>query len=80
MITFEKAVSSSFVKDHDGFCHSFRFGDGGRYELTLEPLLGGQYYLALYDHVDKDQEPLGGARLMLQEKVPIRTGGSRSDE
>jgi hypothetical protein len=64
--TFAEAVPESFeLVDDDYF--SFRFGDANQYELTLEPLIGGLFAVALYQDGD----------LMLKDKIPVRPGPER---
>lgn len=46
-------------------------GNSGFYEVRLEPLSFGQYYLAVYA-----SEP-GGLPELVGEKVPIRPGGGK---
>ncbi len=45
--------------------------DGGFYEVRLEPLLSGQYSLAVYVSVP------GLALELVGEKVPVRPGGGK---
>ena len=47
---------------------SFTFGDKKEYELCIEPLLFGQFYIALYKEINGEKE------LILPEKVVIMPG------
>ncbi len=71
MQTFSEALDAAFI--HKDGNRSFRFGPDDRYELAFEPLMWGQWYVALYDHHDDWED---GATLLLREKVPVRPGGS----
>lgn len=50
-----------------------RHGEEMWTEVRLEPLLFGQYYVAIYTCT------AGGGCALLAEKVPVRAGGGRPD-
>ncbi len=60
---------SAWDEDGDGPVLYLDRGDGGYYEVRLEPLLFGQYYLAVYvSDPGRPVKLIGG-------KVPVRPGG-----
>jgi hypothetical protein len=58
-------------KDDTGYTLHLDRDYDGRYEVRLEPLLYGQYYLAVYL-----SEP-GRFPELVGEKVPVRPGGGK---
>ncbi len=67
--SFAQALQDGYkIPEFSGESFSYRFGPCNRYELAFEPLLFGQWYVALYDGYE-----------LLTDKVPVRPGG-RADE
>jgi hypothetical protein len=71
MKTFEESVPDSFAQVDGRWV--FAFGPGDRYTLELEPEIGGNVVVALYEKQDGAAYP----DLMLRDKVlvrPVRRG------
>lgn len=74
MMTFREAVDASFTRTADGRLF-YQFGPEvavasgtkPQYELNLEPMLGGGYFLALYENYPGSHYP----ELMWEDKVPV---------
>lgn len=78
MRTFDEIVHRVFDEEVDGR-YVFEFGEADfgcrpRYSLELEPILGGGYLIALYEHDEGGEfgDPPGGSELLLSDKVPVR--------
>lgn len=79
MRTFEEVVPEVFRLVDGRWI--FGFGPEDRYTLELEPIVGGGWLVALYDHVPGAPYP----ELLLGHKIPVRAvvrgdqGGSNPD-
>ena len=74
MFSFLEALlaDKSFTFDPDTACFTYNFGEGGdEYQLTFEPLLSGQFHLALYK-----RDAMNVPWLVWSEKIPVRPGYS----
>ncbi len=60
---------TEWIRDEYGYVLHLDRDEHGRYEVRLETLLFGQYYLAVY------MIPPGGVLELIGEKVPVRPGG-----
>ena len=74
MFSFLEALlaDKSFIFDPDTICFRYDFGEGGdEYRLSFEPLVSGQFHLALYKRNAYDVP-----QLVWTEKIPVRPGYS----